>query len=710
MAHRPKKMGLPCRESGPSCAGGLAIFALAVTVLLGTQPVWSEDREACRSEVLEYALSPDGTKMAEVIASEGASGSVERVVYGGLDQVAERPIPLFRGIGISQLKWMNRTTIVFVQNGSRGHLLGEDVRNHRITRMVDAPSPIMGVQPSPDGQSILYAFRQNPREGHWISKTVSDDLSVGAVALPQWATRSSLGSDLSLGRTTVAEWPSHRVGIRYSTRRNVTQLAWLPRVSGQTPVVLQLTSSHSPWQRSLIELASGRQVVSGHTLEFAPLIAISGSGRVAAVSTGPEDGEFPSIKRFGLYVVGAHGALWRVPLQGALAKSLAWVSGLWWIGKSKLLADAAVSDSPGGSEDQRLLEVDWRTGAIVKSIEWPTGSLEDCRINGDRTIAVCRAEELTESGQLVSVNLKSGRVTRLASSPGCIRQVHLSFRELAVRNRYGQRSTGFLALPNHAERIAAGTVRAVPLAVMMYSFHRTFAGDGEWVGVYPVSKLVSAGIGVLMLNFPRAKPWPRGDFMAAQRGMLDGPVATAEAAPAAVAATGVKIGRVMVMGWSWGGFVASHVIQDSCRFVAAEVGDPAAYNETSYAIYNATWRGYANALFGGPPDTQYIKNYVAFDPEGSGAPPKGPIMLEFVSRNLDAGQYLEEWRAAGADVEAFAYHFSPHVLTVPAEASVSRKRNLLWAEVNLLPEHGPTATELAAVGLTAPPSTAYRCH
>lgn len=695
-----------------SSSGALAVALMVLGCqVIGMRPARGADRVGCEYELLEYSPSPDGKGLAELVSERNAPGGSEWIVYSGLDQGKARWTFLFHGSAISELTWLNAETVAFVENRSGGHLITEDVRDQHISRVVNAAGPILEFLPDAGGKRILYAFLQIPRPGKWTSKAVPDGLGVTAVALPSWAVSTDFGSGYSEERTTVAVWSKGRRAALYSTSLNISLLAWLGRSPRQSPAVLRTTSERSPWDRTLVDLSTDASVVGSRRLAFISLVAASRSGSLAIVSPGPPGGLFESTEPARLYVRRESGDLTVVPLDPALGKRLAWISRMWWMGQRTLLAEIEEADHPGGPEDHRLVEIDVKSGEVVKSIGWPSGSLDDCRVNRNETIAICQADELTVAGQLVKVDLSSGNVQRLAPplSP-CIRKLQISFREITVRNRDGGVSTGFLALPDRRAGGDASDTAGIPLAIMLYGFGRTFAADGQWVRAYPVARLVSAGIGVLLLNFPRAGSWRRGDAAAARRQLLEGPVSTVKEAPAAVAATGVRVGRVLVMGWSWGGFVAAHVIEESCRFVAAEVGDPASYNVASYALNNATWRDYANALFGGPPDARYIKNYMAFDPESSGAPPKGPILLEFVSRNLDAGQYLEEWRAAGAYVEAFAYHFSPHALSVPAEAKISRERNLLWAELNLLPKHRPAPADLSAAGLTVPPKSAYRCR
>jgi len=249
----------------------------------------------------------------------------------------------------------------------------------------------------------------------------------------------------------------------------------------------------------------------------------------------------------------------------------------------------------------------------------------------------------------------------------------------------------------------------VPLVILLYGFDKKFAAGGQWVNAYPVQKLIDAGIDVLLLNFPMEHDWRVGDAQAARFEFLQDPLATVEAAPDAVRRTGIDVGKTMLLGWSQGGFIAAHAIERSCEFVAVEVGDPAMWDVTSYALNGEYWRQYMADIFGGPPVKRYIDNYLAFDPVAAGNRPYGPVMLEFAGRHPGVGQDLEEWRAVGGYIEAFAYHYSVHALDVPAEAEASRARNYAWALLNLRGRNTVPANRLAELGLSVPPRSSYRC-
>jgi hypothetical protein len=705
------------------------LIASAATPTLGGGGLSQLD-VSCSYRMTEFALSPDGGRVAELLVpakqdvSVGGYGAIGRQPVlnstpmggGSCDQdritVARISNPdvvvktVMTGPSMSQLRWVTDRQISFVRGRDGRRLQFEDLRTKRVRTAVAAAHRILDYSLGPHARRVAYAYRIWHRPSRWVSIRILDSTPASAVALPRWATLwpISLGS----ARTGIVVAPVFGMGEKMSrvTRLNVFQIVWLSRPDRLA--ILRQSSPSASWESSLVDVTTGRTIVGPRDLSIIMRVAGSPSGRLALASRGPPDGRFPGFKRTRLEVLGKGNRVRRIPhLAGPVTK-------MWWQGNALLWVNMAVR-RPGatpGDTTQELLEVDWRRGLVVRRIGWPDGNLESCQMDLERTVAVCLAETLTTSPRLVKVNVGSGRLTVLPRLSNRVRRLDFGFRPITVRNAFGRASTGFLALPPAIAHKGMSLNRKIPLAIMLYGFGRSFAKDGEWIGTYPVERLVNAGIAVMLLNYGRVHPYPAHDVSAARREDLEEPLSTLESAPEAVRAAGVRVGKVMVMGWSWGAFIAAHAI-NSCRFVAAEVGDPVGRTITSFALGAAAWSrsgGMEYSEFGGPPDERYIGNYLAIDPERFGTTPKGPIMLEFVSRNLDPWEYLNEWSAVGAYVEAFAYHYSVHTLNVPAEAKVSRARNLAWAKLNLLGPGSVSAHTLKRLGLTVPPRSAYRCQ
>jgi hypothetical protein len=678
----------------------LQVFLCVVSPGLARAKVERPEVAGCSERAAEVSLSPNGVEVAELMSPRPTGCMPERITLVPITHAGAPARTLVRSNGITQVSWVNDSTIAYV-SGSLGDVLDTvDLRTNRGRMAVRAPGPIMQYVVDPAGRRVEYMYRVWGGRNDYVSRRVTEQLSTKALILPHWA--SFYGREYVVRTARLDGRPaSGREGAtaEYVSRLWIRQLAWL----GERPVVLGQTAPSSPWKASVMDLARHKTMVSGREFPFIRQIAGNHSGSIAVASFGgaADTDMFPSFEPLHLWAIGPSGRLKEIAHFSPVD-----LSRLWWAPGNLLWAQIA----PGEPfDDQRLVAIDPSSGRVIRTIRWPHGSLEDCQMNEDRTIALCAAETLTQSKRFVRVDLRSQRIATV-SLPGVrTRSLGLSFRELTVRNGFGQVSSGFLAVPEGVQA-NSGKMESVPLVVMLYGFNRVFAAHGQWVGAYPVRKLVKSGIAVLLLNFPYAPSWRRGDTAMARQIMLEEPLSTLESAPQAVEKAGFKVGRVMVMGWSHGGLIAAQAIQRSCKFVAAEVGDPAAWNITAYSLENEEYRDFLTWLFGGPPVGRWLKNYLAFDPVPTGSPPNGPILFEYVARHPEAGQYLQEWRGVGASVQAFAYHRSVHYLNVRAEARLSRARNLAWAKLNLLgPQSVPERT-LKSLQLSVPPSRSYRCH
>lgn len=705
---------LSLRRSGAwsvSLKGRLGLSGIAAPimafVLAVSFPPWARgvERYQCGTHlpgtIGEVVLSPGGNELAELMQSRVSHCAAQWIRVGPLEGGKRRWRTVLRGRGVSTLHWVDDGHLAFLQGRGGDTISSVDVASSRVTALVQSPGPIVSYSVDPSGKRIAYAYRIWPNATDYVSRSIPDRVAVPWVVLPNWATAYKQFSGNGAGSTGIG---IATIGIgdsrkAYFTHLNVYQLLWAGKA--ERPMVLRQANQSGIWQMSLVDLYAGESVVGPPRFGGISRAAASSSGLLAIAASGAVDGRYSPAEPKVLFVVDNSRRVHRV--SAVTGRS---ISNIWWDRDGTIWAQVQSEDLGGGAKTQRLVKVDWRKNKVLRTISWPNGNLEDCQLDRRREVGICFAETLTSSPQLIRVELRSGAMSNVSGADYPVERMSSPFREIRVRNRFGQSTTGFLFFPADA---AGAHARQVPLAIVLYGFMRVFSKDAQWIRAYPVDRLVRAGIAVLLLNVPEVTGWRLGDPVSARSQLLDAPLATIEQAPNAVEESGLKVGKMMVMGWSSGGFLAAQIIGRSCRFVAAEVGDPAAWNITGYALGNAAWRGFANSVFGGPPDAQYAKNYLDFDPAGSGRPPAGPILLEYVSRNLDAGQYLEEWRATGAYVEAFAYHYSVHMLNVPAEAKLSRERNLAWAQLNLLGPASVSASTLRRLGLAVPPASSYRC-
>ena len=375
------------------------------------------------------------------------------------------------------------------------------------------------------------------------------------------------------------------------------------------------------------------------------------------------------------------------------------VTGTWWGDRESLFEQVMGSIGPDGANRWWLQEVDTRSNEVIRRFYWPGGDLggmsHQCEFDAARTKAVCIVQTLSDPPRLVEVDLHTGSIRVLGWMNSHQHPLRMKFKRLKLCDRFGHCSISFLALPRGAD------VRPVPLAVMAYGFTEAYSRDAQWITSYPVAKMVRVGIAVLLMNWVPGDKRHLSAFSSAKHA-LESAVSLFSNAVPAVEAQGVRVTRAMAMGWSFGGLFAAHAIQTLREYSAAQVGDPAAYNVTQFALGDNFVRQTMKGFFGGPPVGRFLPRYQLMDPAGDGRAANGPVLFEFVSRNPGAGQFIQEWRSVGTDVEAFAYRHSVHALNVPAEARLSRLRNLYWAKLNLLGPRSVTVSELKSVGLNVP--------
>ena len=640
--------------------------------------------------ILDFALSPDGRKLAELVHVRRRDVSSMEVVVRDLNDAELPAHTVFKGLKLSSVKWLNDREIAFVTSGRKTKIFMDNVISGHMTVLLKTHKKISGLLPERQGDLLAYSYVSDKVFGksrNAVSVKVKDDFAVLNLALPK-------------KRRAIYDMKFHVGIIRWNAKGGKLlgewQLRWtafVPRLIWVNGRLMALSHGVTADRSFLVDVRTGKIFNEGMPGRWIYLLGVR-HGRVAAASTMShvlEEGGQP----LRIFVRDRAGSV-----RALTAVDPVMVRKIWFGAEHQVFAQGRFAGPAPGSTWLGLVDIDWKRNKVMRVYRWPDGILGNwmhiCGVDwaGDR--AVCVAQTLRSPPTLVLVDLKSGAMSRLGYLRSDARRLDFSFRKLVIRNAFGEKSSGFLALPNDWRR------HTIPLAVMAYGFHREYSRYGQWITSYPVAKLVHAGIAVLLLNFPDELPWPKGDFRAAYREEIAGPLSTVASAVPAVRQAGVKVTRAMIMGWSHGGLIAAFAIQDLHQFVAAQVGDPEEWTITAYALGGVSWRRFLDRQFGGPPDRRYINRYLDFDPVSDGRPAHGPILFEFVSANVPEGQFLEEWRAAGTEVEAFAYKNSIHYLNIPTEAKISRERNFDWAKLNLLGPQSVSPAELRRVGLSVP--------
>lgn len=648
------------------------------------------------SRITGYSISPNGHWLALTVVQVPRHGNREQIVIRSLVNGGSRSRVIYSGDPVSGVRWLSARRILFVRERQGSALVDENVLTRFRRVIVRSPHVLEIAAVDRRRGLVAYEYAKPWRWGKRLSVRMNDNMSTLQLIEPKWA-RPAVTTLRAIKVDSNDRRPFRNIRLTRTEFNLAPTLIWR---RGQLLAVEQ--TRHS-FRTRLVDLQTGRLVSKGRPFFRVMGLAVSRKGRIALTA-------MRVWKRRPEPICGCTGQLHLYVPEGRRKVNevralnaghyMEFISGIWWAGKHRIFVQVVGSEKIGGPHRWWLEEINWKRDQVIRQYWWPNGDLGGwsgpCELDARRSVAVCEGQTLTTPPKLVEVDLRTGKMRALAPMNPTQRSLDFSFREVRIHSRFGAVSTGFLALP------AKWKDHRVPLAVMAYGFTEAYSRDAQWITSYPIARFVHSGIAVLLIDWayiPGLRAWPFSNELKSQ----ESAISTFKNAVPAVRASGVRISRAMVMGWSFGGLFAADAIQRLPEYVAAQVGDPAAWNVTEYGLENDRWRNMMRWGMGGPPVRRYIQHYLDTDPAGDGKPALGPILLEFVSRNPDAGQFLEEWRAVGTDVEAFAYRRSVHWLSVPAEARISRLRNLYWAKLNLFGPRSVTSAQLQSVGLTVPP-------
>jgi dipeptidyl aminopeptidase/acylaminoacyl peptidase len=248
--------------------------------------------------------------------------------------------------------------------------------------------------------------------------------------------------------------------------------------------------------------------------------------------------------------------------------------------------------------------------------------------------------------------------------------------ELRWRNRYGQETNGFLVRP-------VGYVEGnrYPTLVVLYGFEGKFITDGEWITSYPVQAFARDGFAVLMINYPRVRPWTGSDFRQGALAWGDGPLASIQRGVELLVEAGITDStRLGVLGWSYGCFLAEFAATRTDLFRAISVGNGGDYNPGVYwAQGRRAIRVNYERVMGGPPYGETLANWIAFSPAFNTHRAQAPVLMEFNPMEAIFGlEMFTAFRRHDVPVEFVVYPGEGHIFVQPQHRYYSMERNLDW--------------------------------
>ena len=337
---------------------------------------------------------------------------------------------------------------------------------------------------------------------------------------------------------------------------------------------------------------------------------------------------------------------------------------------------------------------------------WDRGSLTKCDFTPTLARAACLAEGQATPPSVVSVDISSGRIRRVASvSPGHEMIAPLDVQPRSWTNRYGHKVTGYIVWPRgfrRGERYPAIVVNHGNDADQRFALQ-----DNQWE--YPVQTLAEQGYVVLLIN--EASTRLNADLRAADQawGLQGEPldpkrmrellwltgVASFEDAVLELAAEGlVDPARVGIAGYSRGSQLVNVAITQSNFFRAASSGD-GGFLEPAMA---ADMPDHYTAIFGGPPyDPKALPNYLALSPSLRANQACGAILQQVAAPHVASIDFFRALRKANVPTQITLFPGeSPasdetHVFHIPSNRMAAMQQNVAWFDYWLLDKRDPAS-------------------
>ena len=460
-----------------SAAGRTRVsVCICLAAIAGLAPcVHAESRNSRQSwTVIYYALSPRGTKLAEVERSTADAHGNERIAIRSISGDQVRIVYIGRGIGV--VLWRNARNILFSQYGSVNEIQWENIRTRTRGVLFKSKHPFSIAAYDLDRGLLAYSYAVPWRWRGRNSVRVKGGMTTLELISPIWA-----------------RWPViERVGAFRLLRESkglrakkihlsVNRFKLAPQLIWSQGRLLGLVSSLQSLRTQIYDIESGLRIHRDLPMFRITAIDASPSGRVVLISNRIEPhrssrtrcGCVGSLKAFVLRPDD------RVNEVSALTarRFIREVGGVWFAGNDRMYVDSLGFARPGGINRWRLDEVNVKKDTLMRVFRWPHGDLggdgRKCQFDAHRTRAVCVAQTLRDPPRLVEINLVTGNMKDLGKLNPREHALNFRFKAVRVRSSFGTYSTGFLAVP------PGSTGRPVPLAVMAYGFSESYSKNAH---------------------------------------------------------------------------------------------------------------------------------------------------------------------------------------------------------------------------------------
>jgi len=337
---------------------------------------------------------------------------------------------------------------------------------------------------------------------------------------------------------------------------------------------------------------------------------------------------------------------------------------------------------------------------------WSDGSLTKCDFTPSLDRGACLAESQTTPPWVASVDIRSGRVRRVAPvSPYHDKIAPLNVTPRSWTNRYGHKVTGYIIWPRNyvkGQRYPAIVVNHGTDADQRFALQ-----DNQWE--YPVQTLAERGYVVLLINEPSSRL--NADLRAADQAWgLQGKTlapermrellwvtgaAGFEDAVSELAAEGiVDLTRVGIAGYSRGSQLVNVAMTQSRFFRAASSGE-GGFLEPAMA---ADMPDHYTAIFGGLPyDPKALPNYLALSPSLRADKACGAILQQVAAPHVASIDFYRALRKAGVPAQISLYpgeseaSDETHVFHIPSNRMAAMQENIAWFDYWLLGKRDPSS-------------------